>query len=162
MSSLLAQYYLYSCVISNPYFWPSLLSSAVLRRTELRDNGFRPGLHPRAKKEDRWLCYGALKGYIDGIMGTHVALFFQPYHDQPDNYGHWRKHTSDDPELKAGNMEKMYKLVKAGLEAGFVPNVHAIGTRGVDEMLDLYERLKKEGHDLTGFRIIHAQVVRPL
>jgi len=32
-------------------------------------------------------------------------------------------------------MEKMYGLIKAGLEAGFVPNVHAIGTRGVAEML---------------------------
>jgi len=28
-------------------------------------------------------------------------------------------------------------------------------------MLDLYERLKEEGIDLTGFRVIHAQVVRP-
>ncbi|MBM3296762.1 MAG: amidohydrolase family protein, partial [Candidatus Aminicenantes bacterium] len=41
------------------------------------------------------------------------------------------------------------------------PNVHAIGDRGVAEMLDLYERLKNEGHDLNGFRVIHAQVVRP-
>ena len=29
-------------------------------------------------------------------------------------------------------------------------------------MLDLYERLKNEdGADLTGFRVIHAQVIRP-
>jgi len=56
----------------------------------------------------------------------------------------------------------MYRLIKVGLEAGFVPNVHAIGDRGVAEMLDLYERLKKEtGTDLRGFRIIHAQVIRP-
>jgi len=55
----------------------------------------------------------------------------------------------------------LYGLIKAGLEAGFVPNVHAIGTRGVAEMLDLYERLKNEGVDLTGFRVIHAQVIRP-
>ena len=39
-------------------------------------------------------------------------------------------HTSDDPDLKVGNMDKMYGLIKAGLEAGFVPNVHAIGDRG--------------------------------
>jgi predicted amidohydrolase YtcJ len=59
-------------------------------------------------------------------------------------------------------MEKMYRLIRAGLEAGFVPNVHAIGDRGVAEMLDLYERLKKElGRDLQGFRVIHAQVIRP-
>ena len=59
-------------------------------------------------------------------------------------------------------MEKMFELIKTGLDAGFVPNVHAIGDRGVAEMLDLYERLKKElGIDLKGFRVIHAQVVRP-
>jgi len=128
---------------------------------ELKEQGFTMGLHPKTKEKDLWLRYGALKGYIDGIMGTHGALFFEPYDDQPDNYGHWRPHTSDDPEYKVGNMEKMYDLIKVGLEAGFVPNVHAIGTRGVAEMLDLYERLKNEGVDLKGFRVIHAQVLRP-
>jgi len=117
------------------------------RGAELKDKGLTMGLHPKTKKKDAWLRYG--------------ALFFEPYDDQPDNYGHWRRHTSDDPEYKTGNMEKMYNLIKVGLEAGFVPNVHAIGTRGVAEMLDLYERLKKEGIDLKGFRVIHAQVIRP-
>jgi len=128
---------------------------------ELKDKGLTMGLHPKTKKQDAWLRYGALKGYIDGIMGTHGALFFKPYDDKPDNYGHWRRHTSDDPDFKTRNMEKMYNLIKIGLDAGFVPNVHAIGTRGVAEMLDLYERLKKEGIDLKGFRVIHAQVLRP-
>jgi hypothetical protein len=119
------------------------------------------GLHPKTKQKSAWLRYGALKGYIDGIMGTHGALFFEPYDDQPGNSGHWRPHTSDDPENKVRNMEKMYGLIKAGLAYGFVPNVHAIGDRGVAEMLDLYERLKGEGVGLDGFRVIHAQVIRP-
>lgn len=131
------------------------------RGAELKEKGITMGLHPRTKQKDTWLRYGALKGYIDGIMGTHGALFFEPYDDQPNNYGHWRNHTSDDSSLKEGNMEKMYNLIKIGLDAGFVPNVHAIGTRGVAEMLDLYERLKNESVDLTGFRVIHAQVIRP-
>jgi len=130
------------------------------RGAELKDNGLTIGLHPKTREKDMWLRYGALKGYIDGIMGTHGALFFEPYDDQPDNYGHWRRHTSDDPEYKMRNMEKMYNLIKVGLDAGFVPNVHAIGTKGVAEMLDLYERLKNEGVDLEGFRVIHAQVIR--
>lgn len=132
------------------------------RGAELEADGFTLGLHPKTKQKDMRLRYGALKGYIDGIMGTHGALFFEPYSDQPQNYGHWRRHTSDDPDLKVGNMEKMYGLIKQGLDAGFVPNVHAIGDRGVAEMLDLYERLKKEmGIELRGFRVIHAQVIRP-
>jgi predicted amidohydrolase YtcJ len=131
------------------------------RGAELKAAGFAMGLHPKTKQKSGWLRYGALKGYIDGIMGTHGALFFEPYNDEPGNYGHWRPHTSDDPKLQTRNMEKMYGLIKAGVEAGFVPNVHAIGDRGVAEMLDLYERLKNEELDLKGYRVIHAQVIRP-
>ena len=131
------------------------------RGAELKEKGFKMGLHPVTKKPDHWLRYGALKGYVDGIMGTHGALFFKPYDDQPDNYGHYRRHTSDDPELKIGNMDKLYYLIKIGYDAGFVANVHAIGTKGVVLLLDTYERLMKElGKDLEGFRVIHAQVVR--
>jgi len=128
---------------------------------DLGAQGFTMGLHPDSGEPDPFLRYGALKAYIDGIMGTHGALFFEPYDDQPDNYGHYRPHTSDHPQLQVGNMEKMYNLIHAGLEAGFVPNVHAIGDRGVALMLDLYERLMNEGVDLSGFRVIHAQVIRP-
>jgi len=128
---------------------------------DLGAQGFTMGLHPDTGEPDPFLRYGALKAYIDGIMGTHGALFFEPYDDQPDNYGHYRPHTSDHPQLQVGNMEKMYNLIHAGLEAGFVPNVHAIGDRGVALMLDLYERLMNEGVDLSGFRVIHAQVIRP-
>ena len=132
------------------------------RGAELGSQGFAMGLHPGTKQKDGWLRYGALKGYIDGIMGTHGALFFEPYTDQSENYGHWRHHTSNDADLRTGNMDKMYGLIKVGLEAGFVTNVHAIGDRGVAEMLNLYERLKNElGVDLAGFRVIHAQVIRP-
>jgi predicted amidohydrolase YtcJ len=132
------------------------------RAQELKDAGLTMGVHPVSKTRDRFLRYGALKGYIDGIMGTHGALFFEPYADQPGNYGHYRPHTSDDPKLLAPNMEKMYRLIRIGQEAGFVVNVHAIGDKGVALMLDTYERLMKDlGRDLSGYRVIHAQVIRP-
>ncbi|MFC1761500.1 amidohydrolase family protein [Planctomycetota bacterium] len=100
-------------------------------------------------------------GFIDGIMGDHSALFYEPYNDRPGYCGHYRPHTSDDPEHKVPNMDKMYNLIKLGYSAGFVSNVHAIGTKGVCLMLDTYERLMKDlGRDLDGFRVIHAQVVR--
>jgi hypothetical protein len=132
------------------------------RGVELGSQGLTMGVHPVTKQPDRYLRYGALKGYIDGIMGTHGALFFEPYDDEPGNYGHYRPHTSDDPTLITPNMEKMYGLIKAGHKAGFVANVHAIGDRGASLMLDTYERLMKDlGRDLEGFRVIHAQVIRP-
>jgi len=131
------------------------------RGADLKALGLTMGLHPETKEPDPFLRYGALKGYIDGIMGTHGALFFEPYDDQPDNYGHYRRHTSNDSQMLVGDMEKMYNLITVGIDAGFVANVHAIGTRGVSLMLDTYERAKNEGVDLTGFRVIHAQVIRP-
>ena len=132
------------------------------RGAEMAEKGLHMGLHPKTKEPDKWLRYGALKGYIDGIMGTHGALFFEPYDDQPGNYGHYRRHTSDDPDYATSNMDKMYDLIKTGYDAGFVSNVHAIGTKGVALMLDTYERLMKDlGKDLEGFRVIHAQVIRP-
>ena len=132
------------------------------RGVELKEKGLTMGLHPETKEPDPWLRYGALKGYVDGIMGTHGALFFEPYDDQPDNYGHYRRHTSDDPDFVTGNMDKMYDLLKVGYDAGFVANVHAIGDKGCALLLDCIERLRDEtGQDLRGFRVIHAQVLRP-
>ena len=131
------------------------------RGAELKKQNLTIGSHPKTKKPDTVLRYGALKGYIDGIMGTHSALFYEPYDDQPENYGHYRRHTSDDSDFKTANMDKMYDLIKVGYDAGFVSNVHAIGTKGVALMLDTYERLMKDlGKDLEGFRVIHAQVIR--
>jgi len=130
------------------------------RGADLKAEGLTMQLHPKTKQADRWLRYGALKGYIDGIMGTHGALFFETYDDRPNKYGNYRRHTSNDSRMQEGDMEKMYNLIKEGIDAGFVPNVHAIGTKGVALMLDTYERLKNDGVDLTGYRVIHAQVIR--
>ena len=132
------------------------------RGAELKEKGFSMGAHPVSRQRDSFLRYGALKGYIDGIMGTHGALFFEPYNDQPQNYGHYRPHTSDDPKLLTPNMKKMENLIRAGVDAGYVTNVHAIGDKGVALMLDTYEKLMQEtGKTLEGFRVIHAQVIRP-
>jgi len=103
---------------------------------------------------DPWLRFTGLKGYVDGIMGTHGAQFFEPYEDDPTNYGH------DRPMMRPpGNMER---LVRETAAAGMVPHIHAIGTRGVDILLDIYEEVLGD-LELTDhrWRVIHAQVVRP-
>ena len=96
-------------------------------------------------------------------MGTHGALFFEPYDDQPDNYGHYRRHTSNDSQMHdRRHGEDVQPASRRASTAGFVPNVHAIGTKGMALMLDTYERLHDGGGcDLDGFRVIHAQVIRP-
>ena len=131
------------------------------RVDELTGMGIRMGDHPVKGHPGGLLRYGALKGSVEGIMGTQDAFFAEPYTDQPETYGHYRPHSSDDPELLTGNMDKMYRMIIKGYDQGFVSNVDAIGTRGVSLMLDTYERLTEEvGHDLEGFSIIHAQVDR--
>ncbi|MCC3861857.1 amidohydrolase [Pseudemcibacter aquimaris] len=133
------------------------------RAKEFNDKGIKMGSHPRTGEEDHYLRWGAYKGYIDGIMGSHGALFFEPYNDRPGYYGRYRHHTSDDPEMLEENMEKMYAYLLEANKGGFKANVHAIGTKGVALMLDTYERLQKDvGGSLEGFRVIHNQVVRPV
>lgn len=132
------------------------------RAKEFNDNGIKMGTHPKTGETDHYLRWGAYKGYIDGIMGNHSALFFEPYTDRPDYSGRYRPHTSDDPANEVENMEKMYGYLIEANKGGFKANVHAIGTKGVALMLDTYERLQQDvGGSLEGFRVIHNQVVRP-
>jgi len=134
----------------------------LARAAEFAQDGIEMNTHPVTGERSRYLRWGGYKGYVDGIMGNHSALFFKPYDDQPENFGRYRRHTSDGPPpFKSGNMDKIYGYLKTAAEDGFVANVHAIGTRGVALLLDTFERLRDEaGADLTGFRMIHAQVVR--
>lgn len=134
----------------------------LARAKEFNDAGIKMGTHPVTRVKDHYLRWGAYKGYIDGIMGNHSALFFEPYTDRPDYSGRYRHHTSDHPEYETENMEKMYAYLLEAHKGGFKANVHAIGTKGVSLMLDTYERLQNDvGGSLEGYRVIHNQVVRP-
>lgn len=134
----------------------------LARAKEFNDKGIKMGTHPKTGEVDHYLRWGAYKGYIDGIMGNHSALFFEPYTDRPDYSGRYRHHTSDDPNYETENMDKMYAYLLEANKGGFKANVHAIGTKGVALMLDTYERLQNDvGGSLEGFRVIHNQVVRP-
>jgi len=132
------------------------------RAAEFARESVEMNTHPETGKRNRYLRWGAYKGYVDGIMGNHSALFFEPYEDQPENSGRYRRHTSDDPPpFETGNMDKIYGYLETAAEDGFVANVHAIGTKGVALLLDTFERLREEaGVNLRGYRMIHAQVVR--
>ncbi len=125
---------------------------------------------------DDWLKFIGYKAWVDGIMGSSGAMFFEPYDHDPGNKGLVRQimfpegregaamsmtadqHYTDFPP---GNMER---LVEQAVPTGMAPHVHAIGTKGVRIILDIYEKVLKE-HDLTDsdhrWRVIHAQVVHP-
>jgi predicted amidohydrolase YtcJ len=108
------------------------------------------------------LRYGAFKGYMDGLMGSHGALLREPYIDKPETHGHYRAHSSDEPPgYETPNLDKIYGYMKDGVEAGYIIDTHVIGDRGIDLTLDAYEKLAGEmgPEKVARCRVIHAQTM---
>jgi predicted amidohydrolase YtcJ len=128
---------------------------------------FRPGLE-RAQElaaqgikvgsGDEWIRLGAVKGHIDGIMGTSTARFFQPYSHDPANRGRWRKLMVDDKgELVPG---QFLRYMEEADRAGIQMSVHAIGDEANSLLLDYLEELdRRVGPRDRRFRLVHAQVL---
>jgi predicted amidohydrolase YtcJ len=133
------------------------------RSAEIQEAGIEMNTHPVTGQRDRFLRYGAYKGYMDGLMGSHGALLFEPYTDDPTTSGHYRRHSSDDPELLEPNLDKILGMMRIAVEDGFAVNTHAIGDMGISLTLDQYEELAREfgTEAVARFRVIHAQTMRP-
>ncbi|GMV23590.1 MAG: amidohydrolase [Acidimicrobiia bacterium] len=125
---------------------------------------------------DDWLRYVGYKAWVDGIMGSSGAMFFEPYDHQPTNKGLLRPimrpegadgaameltPTQRYTDFPPGNMEK---LIEQAIPTGLTPHIHAIGDKGNRIILDIYEKLLTQ-HQLVDkdhrWRVIHAQVVYP-
>ena len=97
---------------------------------------------------DEWLRIGALKGFVDGSLGSHTAAFFEPFADAPADTG-----------LLVNDPDDLRAWITGADAAGLYPVVHAIGDRANHVLLDLFE----EAIDANGqrsdrrFRIEHAQ-----
>jgi predicted amidohydrolase YtcJ len=100
------------------------------------------------------LAYGnhltvrAVKMYSDGALGSRGAALLAPYSDDPGNSG-----------LLVSREEHMREVAKRAKAAGFQANTHAIGDRGVRNVIDAYEEAGATAADR--FRIEHFQVVAP-
>jgi hypothetical protein len=96
---------------------------------------------------DSMLRVGGLKGFADGSLGSTTAWFYEAYLDKPDSKG-----------LASDEIPKMYDNVAGADKANVQIMIHAIGDRGNDEILKIYERVEKEnGARDRRFRIEHAQ-----
>jgi len=96
---------------------------------------------------DAWLRIGALKGFVDGSLGSHTAAMLQPFTDAPKDTG-----------LFVSTPENLYRWVSGADKAGLNIMVHAIGDRAIRTQLDIFERVAKEnGPRDRRFRIEHAQ-----
>jgi len=100
---------------------------------------------------DAWLRIGALKGFVDGSLGSHTAAMLQPFTDAPTDTG-----------LFVNTHEHLYQWTSGADKAGLHVIVHAIGDRAIRDQLDIFERVEKEnGPRDRRFRIEHAQHIAP-
>jgi hypothetical protein len=100
---------------------------------------------------DAWLRIGALKGFVDGSLGSHTAAMLEPFTDAPADTG-----------LLVNTPEDLYAWVSGADKAGLHVMVHAIGDRAIRLQLDIFERVAKEnGPRDRRFRIEHAQHIAP-
>jgi hypothetical protein len=100
---------------------------------------------------DEWLRIGALKGYVDGSLGSHTAAFLAPFTDAPQDTG-----------LLVNTTDDLYRWTSGADKAGLHVAVHAIGDRAIRLQLDLFKRVADEnGPRDRRFRIEHAQHIAP-
>jgi len=101
----------------------------------------------RHGRGDHRLAWGAMKGFVDGSLGSTTAWFYEPYVDAPETSGLM---VTDTAALRA-------QILSAD-SAGLHVVVHAIGDRANDWLLDVFaEAHKRNGRTDQRFRIEHAQ-----
>ncbi|HSR42773.1 MAG TPA: amidohydrolase family protein, partial [Longimicrobiales bacterium] len=126
---------------------------------EMRDAGIVEGFG------DDWVRYQGLKGFVDGIMGSSSARFYEPYLTTGVR-GSWRDENSTGYVTDQGSgLEppgNMRRLVFGADSAGYNPRVHAIGDAAIDTILDIFEEVQRVNGPREGrrFAIIHNQVLR--
>ncbi|KAF3434288.1 hypothetical protein FNV43_RR25391 [Rhamnella rubrinervis] len=95
----------------------------------------------------QWIHLGGVKAFADGSLGSNSALFYEPYVEEPHNYG-----------LQVSDYEKLFNMTLAADNYGLQVAIHAIGDRANDLILDMYDSvLAKNGMRDRRFRIEHAQ-----
>jgi predicted amidohydrolase YtcJ len=99
---------------------------------------------------DHWLRTGALKGFVDGSLGSHTAAMIEPYDDAPNDRGLFLNTPAD-----------LYTWTKSADAEALHLIVHAIGDLAIQTQLHIYERvIAEQGVRDRRFRIEHAQHLR--
>jgi predicted amidohydrolase YtcJ len=100
---------------------------------------------------DEWLRIGALKGFVDGSLGSHTAAMLEPFTDAPNDRG-----------LFVTTPEDLYAWTSGADKVQLHVMIHAIGDRAIRMLLDVYERVIREnGVRDRRFRMEHAQHIAP-
>ena len=112
-----------------------------------------PGAEPDPLPESgvwRFAMRG-VKVVMDGALGSRGAWLSSSYSDAPN--------VSGGPLT---DVDELTRTAKNAHDRGFQVAVHAIGDRGNEEALNLFQRLQRDGKiHSSRHRIEHAQVVHP-
>ncbi|MHC5066485.1 MAG: amidohydrolase, partial [Planctomycetota bacterium] len=123
--------------------WTGWLRLGAAKR--LAEQGIRSG------QGDYWVRTGFLKGYIDGTLGDGTAAVFEPFVDRPDFDG-----------LPTMTQEQLDEQVLYADRNGFQIGIHAIGDKGVNMVLNAYQKAALvNGTKDARHRIEHAQLIKP-
>jgi predicted amidohydrolase YtcJ len=100
---------------------------------------------------DEWLRIGALKGFVDGSLGSRTAAMLEPFTDAPGDCG-----------LFVNSVEDLHAWTLGADAAGLNMIVHAIGDLAIRTQLDVFEKVSAaNGARDRRFRIEHAQHLDP-
>ncbi|KAK7323297.1 hypothetical protein VNO77_26763 [Canavalia gladiata] len=95
----------------------------------------------------QWIYLGGVKAFADGSLGSTSALFYEPYVDEPNNYG-----------LQVTELEALHNMTLESDLSGLQVAIHAIGDKANDLILDLHSLVAStNGIRDRRFRIEHAQ-----
>jgi predicted amidohydrolase YtcJ len=94
------------------------------------------------------LTVRSVKLYADGALGSRGAALLAPYSDDRGNTG-----------LMIAKPEHIEDVARRGRAAGFQINTHAIGDRGVRNVIESYARAGVVANDR--YRVEHLQVIAP-
>lgn len=99
---------------------------------------------------DEWLRIGGLKSFVDGSLGSHTALFHEPYTDKPTDSG-----------LQVTPYAELFEMILEADKAGLQSITHAIGDKANSIILNIYEEvIRQNGNRDRRFRVEHAQHLR--
>jgi predicted amidohydrolase YtcJ len=94
------------------------------------------------------LTVRSIKLYADGALGSRGAALLAPYSDDPGNSG-----------LMLARPEHLLDVAKHARAKGFQVNTHAIGDRGVRNVIDAYSEAGVTANER--YRVEHLQVISP-
>ncbi|XP_077249939.1 protein LONG AFTER FAR-RED 3-like isoform X2 [Tasmannia lanceolata] len=99
----------------------------------------------------QWIYLGGVKAFADGSLGSNSALFYEPYMDEPHNYG-----------LQVTDLDWLRNMSMESDKSGLQVAVHAIGDKANDLILDVCDFVESSnGKRDRRFRIEHAQHLAP-